>query len=381
MVRIGVEDCDLAPGEDFEQTLRDLTIERFEAVAAATVYPAKFKVTSTTWLTCFKVNERRAENFVYKNRIFLAGDAAHVHSPSGGQGLNTGLHDAHNLAWKLGFVLNGLAKPEFLLPTYEERGAMADRSIRVSSALMARNRAKGFVADTKNWLFFLLAPFFVKYFSAFLFAPEVAMLDVKYKANDLNRPHKTQPVPTDDELKVGVRAKDGVLHAIHSSSAAKEKDPQTTLRVHDLFTGIARFHILVFASDHLIAASGTKDIQTLLDRHVAQWRSKWTYKSTLIDGYTDKDLFKVHIIAGSAPPTSNVTVLELSKRQVGDGKVYVDSDRQTHKRYGFAPAKAAGGIVVVRPDAHVGFRVHGVHGQAWKDVDEYFSTVLVSQSE
>ncbi|KAK3838247.1 MAG: FAD binding domain-containing protein [Linnemannia gamsii] len=381
MVRIGVEDCDLAPGEDFEQTLRELSVEHFEAVVAETASPAKFKVKSTTWLTCFKTNERRAENFVYKNRIFLAGDAAHIHSPSGGQGLNTGLHDAHNLAWKLGFVLNGVANPEFLLPTYEERGAMADRAIRVSSALMERNRANGFVANTRNWLVFAIAPLIAKFFGSFFFTQEVAMLDVKYSANDLNRPHKTQPAPTDDDLKVGVRAKDGVLLAVDSSITTQEKDRQTTLRLHDLCTGIARFHILVFASDHLTTTSGTEDIQTFLDRHVAQWRAKWTYKSTLVDGYTDKDLFKVHIIAGSTPPTSNVTVLELSKRQVGDGKVYVDSDGQTHKRYGFAPVKAAGGIVVIRPDAHVGFRVHGVHEQAWKDVDEYFSTVLASQSE
>ncbi|KAG0272732.1 hypothetical protein BGZ95_011486 [Linnemannia exigua] len=381
MVRIGVEDCDLAPGEDFEQTLRELTVEHFEAVVAETASPAKFKIKSTTWLTCFKTNERRAENFVYKDRIFLAGDAAHIHSPSGGQGLNTGLHDAHNLAWKLGFVLNGVAKPEFLLPTYEERGEMADRAIRVSSALLARNRANGFVANTRNWLVFSIAPLIAKFFGSFFFTQEVAMLDVKYEANDLNRPHKTQPASADDDHKVGVRAKDGMLLAINPSITTKEKEDQTTLRLHDLFTGIARFHVVVFASDHLITTSGTKDIQTFLDRHVAQWRAKWTYRSTLIDGYTDKDLFKVHIIAGSAPPTSNVAALELSKRRAGDGKVYVDSDRQTHKRYGFASAKAAGGIVVIRPDSHVGFRVHGVQEEAWKDVDEYFSTILVSQSE
>ncbi|KAF9119535.1 hypothetical protein BGW39_000238 [Mortierella sp. 14UC] len=382
MVRIGVEDCNLAPGEDFEQTLRALTVERFESVVAETTYPAKFKINSTAWLTCFKINERRAENYVYKNRIFLAGDAAHVHSPAGGQGLNTGLHDAHNLAWKLGFVLNGLAKPELLLPTYEERAAMADRAIRVSTKLMSRNRAQGFVADAKAWLFFLIGPLVSKFFGAFFFSSEVAMLDVKYASNDLNRPHNTQPAPTDDDQKVGVRAKDGILLAIHSSpSAAKEKDLQTTARLHDLYTGIARFHIVVFASDQLTTTASTNDLQTLLDHHIVQWRAKWTYGSTLLDGYTDKDLFKVHIITGSPESASNVSVLELSKRQIGDGKAYIDKDGQTHRRYGFAPAKAAGGIVVIRPDSHIGFRVDGVEEQAWKDVDEYFSTILVAQSE
>ncbi|KAG0077250.1 hypothetical protein BGZ90_007472, partial [Linnemannia elongata] len=171
-------DCDIPLSGltyDFEQALRELTIEHFESVVAETAYPAKFKVKSTIWLTAFKTNERRAERYVHKNRIFLAGDAAHVHSPAGGQGLNTGLHDAHNLAWKLGYVLNGLAKPEFLLPTYEERGAMADRAIRLSSKLLTRRLAKGLWADLKAYLFFLVGPFIIKVFGSFLFEPEVAM--------------------------------------------------------------------------------------------------------------------------------------------------------------------------------------------------------------
>ncbi|OAQ33059.1 hypothetical protein K457DRAFT_153102 [Linnemannia elongata AG-77] len=384
VVRIGVEDVDMVPGEDFEQTLRELTIEHFESVVAETAYPAKFKVKSTIWLTAFKTNERRAERYVHKNRIFLAGDAAHVHSPAGGQGLNTGLHDAHNLAWKLGYVLNGLAKPEFLLPTYEERGAMADRAIRLSSKLLTRRLAKGLWADLKAYLFFLVGPFIIKVFGSFLFAPEVAMLDVEYEKNNLNRPHKTQPEPKGD-YKVGVRAKDGILLPFYSSSLAtdaKEKnDPQPTLRLHSLFTGIARFHILVFASDAL-NTSGAKEISTLLDRHVSQWQSKYTYASTLQDGYADKDLFKVHVIAGpSSTASSSPAILEMSKRGVGKGKVFVDKAGQTHQKYGFAATKGLGGITVIRPDSHVGFRVHGVNEQAWKDVDEYFSTVLVAHSE
>ncbi|KAF9099756.1 hypothetical protein BGX23_012150 [Mortierella sp. AD031] len=384
LVRVIVEDCDMVPGENFEQTLRELTIEKFETIAAATAYPAKFKVKSTTWLTCFKTNERRAERYTYKNRIFLAGDAAHVHSPAGGQGLNTGLHDAHNLAWKLAFVLNGLAKPEFLLPTYEERTAMADRAIAVSSALMTRNRAKGYVAEMLSWLMFTIGPLILKVTNAFSFAPDIAMLNVRYTANDLNRPHETQPEPAAD-YQVGVRADDGILLAIHSSSTTgvtKERYPQPTFRLHGLFTGVARFHILVFASDQLTTTSGAKDIETRLDRHVAQWRSKWTYSSALQDGYTDKDLFKVHVIAGSAESAANVAVLEMSKRKGGEGRVFIDfKGGNTHRGYGFAPTKSTGGIVVVRPDSHIGFRVHGVQEQAWKDVDQYFATILSTRSE
>jgi len=84
------------------------------------------------WLTYYRVNERRAKDYSYKGRIFLAGDAAHVHSPAGGQGMNTGLQDAYNLAWKMALVINGTA-PLSLLDSYqEERPAIADEIIQIS---------------------------------------------------------------------------------------------------------------------------------------------------------------------------------------------------------------------------------------------------------
>lgn len=71
-----------------------------------------------TWLTRFKINCRMVDRYRV-GRVFLAGDAAHIHSPSGGQGITTGVQDAYNLAWKLGLVLRGGAS-EALLETYEE---------------------------------------------------------------------------------------------------------------------------------------------------------------------------------------------------------------------------------------------------------------------
>jgi flavin-dependent dehydrogenase len=69
--------------------------------------------------TSFRVHRRLAET--YRNgRILLAGDAAHVHSPFGGQGMNTGIGDAENLAWKLAMVVNGTAEQE-LLDSYESQ--------------------------------------------------------------------------------------------------------------------------------------------------------------------------------------------------------------------------------------------------------------------
>jgi|1186.fasta_scaffold22380_1 2-polyprenyl-6-methoxyphenol hydroxylase-like FAD-dependent oxidoreductase len=95
---------------------------------------AEATVADPHWLAAFRVNERQASH-VRDRRAFIAGDAAHVHSPAGGQGMNTGLQDAYNLAWKLALVERGHA-PAALLDTYEtERWPVAQRVVKQTSAL------------------------------------------------------------------------------------------------------------------------------------------------------------------------------------------------------------------------------------------------------
>lgn len=76
------------------------------------------------WFSVFKIHSRITNRF-QKGRIFLAGDAAHVHSPAGGQGMNTGIQDAYNLAWKLALVVKGTAAPALLDTYHEERHLIA----------------------------------------------------------------------------------------------------------------------------------------------------------------------------------------------------------------------------------------------------------------
>ncbi|MGN6396712.1 MAG: FAD-dependent monooxygenase [Mucilaginibacter sp.] len=86
-----------------------------EAVIRSTVQiPMEFK--NVNWFSVYRLHQRCVTNFKVGN-CFLAGDAAHIHSPAGGQGMNTGLQDAHNLSWKLWMVLQGEGG-ELLLSTY-----------------------------------------------------------------------------------------------------------------------------------------------------------------------------------------------------------------------------------------------------------------------
>ena len=91
------------------------------------------RLSNPTWLSTYRVNIRMVRNFRVGN-VFLAGDAAHVHPPAGGLGMNTGIQDAYNLGWKLAAVLNGEAGDE-LLDTYEsERRPIAEWTLGTSAS-------------------------------------------------------------------------------------------------------------------------------------------------------------------------------------------------------------------------------------------------------
>jgi hypothetical protein len=98
------------------------------------------------WFSTYHVHHRVTEHF-RKGRAFLLGDAAHIHSPAGGQGMNTGIGDAINLAWKLAAVLAGQAS-DSLLDTYEaERIGFANRLVATTDRVFSFATAEGRIAD------------------------------------------------------------------------------------------------------------------------------------------------------------------------------------------------------------------------------------------
>lgn len=107
--------------------------------ALIAAYGSDFGVHNITWLSRFTDAARQAASY-RKGRVLLAGDAAHVHSPVGGQGLNIGLQDAVNLGWKLSQVVKGIS-PDALLDTYHgERHPVGAALLKQTLALTALNR-------------------------------------------------------------------------------------------------------------------------------------------------------------------------------------------------------------------------------------------------
>ena len=106
----------------------------FDDVGRLAIERLGLTITEVRWFSTYRVHHRVADHY-RQGKVFLLGDAAHVHSPVGGQGMNTGIGDAINLAWKLATVLRGEAQ-ESLLDSYEtERKAFAHRLVHTTDKL------------------------------------------------------------------------------------------------------------------------------------------------------------------------------------------------------------------------------------------------------
>lgn len=116
-----------------QSELRGPSLPELQAVADR-LLPDKTRLADLRWSSLFRISMRLAEQYRV-GRAFIAGDAAHIHPPTGGQGMNTGIQDAYNLAWKLALVLDGAA-PEALLDSYEaeRRPVGADVVVRTRAA-------------------------------------------------------------------------------------------------------------------------------------------------------------------------------------------------------------------------------------------------------
>lgn len=430
----------LTPEEHAALKPEELTMELFEELAAAAVAPAKFKCLDYTWLTYYRVNERQAETFCHKGRVFLAGDASHVHSPAGGQGMNTGLQDSYNLSWKIAMVLHGMA-PQKLLGTYEaERKPVADGIIKLSAKLLDIGLAQDIFRRTLKRIAATVGPYIFPYIRA---NNPITMLFIRYQDNAINQRSKSQ-ANVDEEYQVGLRARDGELRVIKKQDMGLAAQEGETVRLHELMVGPGVFHILVFTSDLLLPANEricspppatikgteTTDANGLaksIEDHLSAWRSRWSYKSRgqiVASTYVTKDqqqqqgeesesptllndsscpasslaalphplkadkAFMVHTIASdcSIPSVTNkksdsmvstvAATDRLADNKAGEGKVYQDHLGVVHQKYGVAAKNGPGAIIVIRPDSYIGYRVLGAGPSAWDEIDQYLESFL-----
>jgi 2-polyprenyl-6-methoxyphenol hydroxylase-like FAD-dependent oxidoreductase len=145
------------------------------------------KIVQNNWFTTYKLHHRMADNF-HLGRCFLIGDAAHIHSPVGGQGMNTGLQDAYNLAWKMASVINGQLKPAILDSYAAERMPVAKNLLKTTDAVFNMVMSGNiFIGLFKRLVLFrLLDAAWKNQRIKTAFFKKVSQIDITYRESNIN---------------------------------------------------------------------------------------------------------------------------------------------------------------------------------------------------
>lgn len=183
--------------------------------------PSEMRLREATWLAAFRIHRRRTPR-LRVGRAFLAGDAAHIHSPVGGQGMNTGIQDAENLAWKLALTVHRDAAPD-LLDSYEaERLPVAEAVLRQTDLL---TRIVSLPPSPARRLRDILAPLVVR----------AAGKRLPHRISELAVAYPDSPIVGEDTHSIAFRT--GPAPGTRAPDAPLRRADKTPLRLFDLLRG------------------------------------------------------------------------------------------------------------------------------------------------
>lgn len=347
VIAVGIGDAADQPEPPFEA---------FEEMIAARA-PAGVRISDPVWTASFRFHGRIVDNYRH-GRVFLAGDAGHIHSPVGGQGMNMGIQDAYNLAWKLALVIRGRGQPTLLDSYHLERWpvgrstvALTDRATKSAMRVMTlrspiaqalRNQAASLLFNTgvlQNRVFRGLGGMTIDYSASPICGEQHTLL---WNAH------------------VGHRR--DTEHAHLSDWYRFAKGPGPGQRVPDIelpetFETAATLFELLRGTHHTL----------LLFDGAADTEAGYVNLSTIAEAALARfgDCLRVHIILphAEAPPA-------LTWR---DSLIF-DDDTAIHEHFGCG----AEALYVIRPDSYVGFRCQPADPEA---VMAYLASILLPQDQ
>lgn len=203
------------PSKDTEPSIEELQ----QLYDQRSPIPARFH--DMSWSSWFHINSRMIHQ-LRSGRIFLGGDSAHIHSPAGAQGMNTGIQDMINLSWKLAMVLKGEAK-QAILDTYE-----TDRIPAIENVLTKTEALTGAIGEENpifRSVFNHLAPWLVGTdFVQQNSTERMSQLSLNYRESSISENHAAP-----GELKAGDRVPDLAVTVLHAERSTDERPLPTTL--------------------------------------------------------------------------------------------------------------------------------------------------------
>jgi 2-polyprenyl-6-methoxyphenol hydroxylase-like FAD-dependent oxidoreductase len=262
------------------------------------------ELTDASWLARWRSTHRIADSF-RRGRVFLAGDAGHIHVPVGGQGMNTGIQDSFNLAWKLAAVINGVAVPALLDSYEDERYPVAE------DLLKGTDRGFHLMVQPGD-----LASFALKLFGSGVIALEAVQDRLRRLLGEVTINYRQSALAEDHGGSIGPIAGDRALDGVVVRAVDRR-----TLRLLEAISG-PRWSLLIFTGAE--AESGLGRFMALGQRVAARF---------------GRTVVPILVTPGTAPATWPGTVLH-------------DRDHLLHERYGVLHAV----LYLIRPDWYVGFR-------------------------
>lgn len=379
LVRLYIQLTEIKPDASGRADRSQITPETIITAAQKILAPYKITYKYCDWWTAYQIGQRVGTNFDFRDRVFLAGDAVHTHSPKAGQGMNVSMQDSYNLGWKLGLVVKGIAKPEILKTYQSERRKIAQDLIAFDhkfSRLFSGRPAKD-VMDEEG---VSMSAFKDAFLNGAMFA---SGLSVDYGASMLIS-------------KAGNAEEQGDGTAISASKVTGNQDLATGIKLGMRFPSFkvlnqadarpwdfqsklvssGHFHLLVFAghvlssqqSARLSAFCSTLSSSSFLSHHLHTQISILTlHASRRVDVELLRDF---------------PDILHPYDEQMGWDyeKVYVD-DESYHEGWedayrGYGVSRERGCVVVVRPDGYVAW-IGECDEEGGKGVEAYFRGVFV----
>lgn len=318
---------------------RDVAVK--EAIEA--VKPFKVEFQKVEWWTKYVVQQRIARRFSIGGRVFLVGDAAHVHSSGAAQGLNVGIMDSVNLAWKLALVVQGRAKKE-LLSTYEvERRPVVERLLKYNkdiSRLMTGQLPEVWEGDEHADTNIMLAKV-MKEAGTFNTG-----LGIEYSPNEVLVQDMVKGMMV--SVKPGQRAPD-----VKIQKPGAFEDTRLLVQMPNL--GI--FYVLVFAGD--VNRTGQKLASFMEGARKRDW---------MLARDTPVEFVTIFGSEGASSPFELIGQEPL-------GKAFFDNDLSAHGRFGVN--LGIGAVFIIRPDGWVG-TVEELQEKGSQALQDYFRKFLIA---
>ncbi|KAK0623750.1 FAD binding domain-containing protein [Immersiella caudata] len=317
----------------------DVTLESLHAHAQRVFSPYNMEFAETAWWSAYSIGQRHADFFHKDYRVFLTGDACHTHSPKAGQGMNVSLQDGHNIGWKLGMILRGLAKPSLLETYVAEREKTAVELIEFDRGFTKLFSSKYRAENGITPEFF--AEQFVK---AGRYTAGQAVL---YNGNDIIE-------PGEGDAALGSRVTVGMRFP--SAQVVRFCDAKA-MQLAKAMPADGQWHVVVFAGDLAKpeAAERLKKAADTLQGIALSFTPASADPDSVLDGilviFSDRKKIEQEQIPDFFTPTTGKWKMKSLMKTFADDESYNSGHGHAYKEYGVDPEKGA--VVVVRPDQYV----------------------------